>query len=179
MRGAAVWVLVAALAGCSSPTGSPTDPAPSTATAPDEGAVRDGLARAFAGSDPTLRQQRDSACFARELVDRADPEQLREGGLVAEDGTAVRRLPPLPEDLAELAADAQLACVDLVEASTRALTSVRKGDLDATAYADCLVEAVPPDAQREALVATLAGRYDDDAVTRLADAQVSCAGAQD
>jgi hypothetical protein len=109
----------------------------------------------------------------------ATPEQLREGELVAEDGGAVDQLPPLPEDLAGLAADATLACIDVVEASTRAVSSVRKGDLDPQAYADCLTEAVPPDAQREALVATLAGRYDDEVVTRLGQAQADCAAEQD
>ena len=83
---------------------------------------------------------------------------------MADDGGAVEQLPPLPDDLAELAADATLACVDVVESSTRAVTSVRKGDLDPKAYADCLAEAVPPEEQREALVATMAGRYDDPAV---------------
>ena len=58
------------------------------------------------------------------------------------------------------------------------MTSVRKGDLDPKAYADCLAEAVPPAAQREALVATMAGRYDDPAVTRLGTAQASCAAEQ-
>ena len=35
-------------------------------------------------------------------------------------------------------ADAQLACADFVEASTRAQVKVTKGDLDGEAYAACL-----------------------------------------
>ena len=141
--------------------------------------MRQGLVTAFAGGDPRPRDVADAECFADRLLETATPEQLREGGLVADDGGGVRRLPPLPDELAALAADAQLACVDVVEASTRALTSVRRGDLDPTAYAACLRGAVPPEVQREALVATLAGRYDDPAVSTLAEAQVSCAEEQD
>ena len=179
MRFGPVCVLVVALAsGCSTPEGEPDRPSEPSA-AYDEGAVRDGLADLFAGSNPTPRDVRAGACFAEELMASTTPGQLREGGLVSDDGGAVRRLPPLPDELAGLAADAQLACVDVVEASTRALTSVRKGDLDPEAYAACMVAAVPREAQREALVATLAGRYDDPALARLADAQVGCAGEQD
>jgi hypothetical protein len=140
--------------------------------------VRAGLAEAFAGSDPTKQEKTAGDCFADELMTSATPEQLQDGGLVADDGGAVDQLPPMPEDLAELAADATLACVDVVEASTQAVTSVSKGALDPKEYAACLLEAVPPAAQREALVATMAGRYDDPAVTRLGDAQASCSTEQ-
>ncbi|WP_432478095.1 hypothetical protein [Nocardioides sp. GXQ0305] len=180
MRLAVVCLFVALLTACSG--GSSDEPAEGssgTTAAYDEAEVRAGLAAAFAGSDPTPRETAAGECFAEELLASATPEQLQEGGLVADDGGAVQELPTLPEELAGLAADATLACIDVVEASTQAVTSVRKGDLDPRAYADCLLEAVPPKAQRDALVATMAGRYDDPAVTRLGNAQADCAAEQD
>lgn len=182
MRLVPLALLLLLVTGCSGPSDDAADrpSASSGSSAPyDEAAVHDGLATEFAGTNPTPREERAGGCFADELVGTATPEQLREGGLVAEDGGGVEQLPPLPDDLAELAADATLACVDVVESSTRAVTSVRKGDLDPVEYADCLVDAVPDDAQREALVATLAGRYDDPAVARLGQAQADCAAEQD
>lgn len=182
MRLTVVCLLAAALTACSSSGGSsseePSASSSGSSAAYDDAAVRDGLANAFAGTNPTGREVEAGECFADELMSTASPEQLQEGGLVADDGGAVDQMPPLPDELAELAADATLACVDLVEASTEAVTSVSKGRLDAEEYAACLTEAVPPDAQREALVATLAGRYDDPAVTRLGSAQADCAKQQ-
>jgi len=181
MRLVPVCLLVALLTACSGESDEPADSSSPSSSSPayDEAAVRAGLADAFAGTNPTGRETSAGECFADELMATATPEQLEEGGLVAEDGGAVEQLPPLPDDLAELAADATLACVDVVESSTRAVTSVRKGDLDPKVYADCLAEAVPPKAQRQALVATMAGRYEDPAVTRLGTAQASCAAEQD
>lgn len=181
MRLAPVCLLVVLLTACSGASDEPADSSSASSSATpayDEAAVRAGLADAFAGTNPTRRERTAGDCFADGLMASATPEQLEEGGLVADDGGAVEGLPPLPDDLAVLAADATLACVDVVESSTRAVTSVRKGDLDPKVYADCLAEAVPPAAQREALVATMAGRYDDPAVTRLGTAQASCAAEQ-
>ena len=180
MRLAPVCLLVIVLTACSGGSDEPADSSSPSSSSPayDEAAVRAGLADAFAGTNPTGREEVAGDCFADELMATATPAQLEEGGLVAEDGGTVEQLPPLPDDLAELAADATLACIDVVESSTRAVTSVRKGDLDPKVYADCLAEAVPPAAQREALVATMAGRYDDPAVTRLGTAQASCAAEQ-
>ncbi len=181
MRLAPVCLLVVLLAACSGTSEEPADsssPSSTSTAAFNEAAVRAGLADAFAGTNPTRREMTAGDCFADELLASATPEQLQEGGLVADDGGAVEGLPPLPDELAELAADATLACVDVVESSTRAITSVRKGDLDPKVYARCLSDAVPPDAQREALVATMAGRYDDPAVTALGTAQASCAAEQ-
>ena len=181
MRLVPVCLLAVLLTACSGESDEPADsssPSSSPTAAYDEAAVRAGLAEAFAGTSPTRRERTAGDCFADELMASATPEQLEEGGLVADDGGAVDQLPPLPDDLAELAADATLACVDVVESSTRAVTSVRKGDIEPQRYADCLVAAVPADAQREALVATLAGRYDDPAVVRLGNAQADCAAEQ-
>lgn len=181
MRLAPVCLLVVLLTACSGGSDEPADsssPSATSTAAFNEAAVRAGLASAFAGTNPTGREEAAGDCFADELMATATPAQLEEGGLVAEDGGAVEQLPPLPDDLAELAADATLACVDVVESSTRAVTSVRKGDLDPKAYADCLAEAVPPEEQREALVATMAGRYEDPAVIKLGTAQASCAAEQ-
>lgn len=190
MRALAGCLLAALLTACSSPadpegppsTGSPrptSGPTSGATAADDPDVVRDGLTGLFAGPDPRPAEVRKGRCVAARLVTSATPEQLRGGGLVGDDGEVTRRLPTLPEDLARLTAEAQLACVDVVAASTRALTSVQRGDLDPEAYADCLVDAVPREAQRAALVATLAGRYDDAAVARLAEAQVGCAEAQE
>ena len=67
-----------------------TSPASSSATpAYDEAAVRAGLADAFAGTNPTRRERTAGDCFADELMASATPEQLEEGGLVADDGAAV------------------------------------------------------------------------------------------
>ena len=181
MRLTVVCLLAALLTACSGGSDEPADstsPSASSTASYDEAAVRAGLAAAFAGTDPTQEEKTAGDCFADELMTTATPEQLQEGGLVADDGGAIDQLPPMPEELAGLAADATLACIDVVEASTKAITSVSKGKLDPKVFADCLLAAVPPDAQREALVATMAGRYDDPAVKRLGDAQASCAADQ-
>jgi hypothetical protein len=182
MRGVVGCVLVVALAACSAPgdpPGEASDQASSGSSAAyDEAAVRSDLAAFVAGTD-RADDRRAGACFADELLGSTTPEQLREGGMVADDGGAVIPVPALDAGLAGLVADAQLACFDLVEVSTRALTSVRKGDLDPGAYAGCLREALPREAQRAALVASVRGHYDDPALDRLARAQVSCADAQD
>ena len=182
MRLLVACLFLAGLTACSSggqSSGEEPSPSAGSSAAYDEAAVRAGLAAAFAGADPTQQERTAGDCFADELMGAATPEQLQEGGLVADDGGAVDQLPPMPDELAGLAADATLACVDVVEASTQAITSARKGDLDPKVYAACLLEAVPPAAQREALVATMAGKYDDPAVVRLGDAQASCAKEQD
>lgn len=184
MRSAVVCLLLVGLAACSSPSESGSGSSPGSSGdggsgAYDEDTVRTGLAEAFAGSNPTPREARAGDCIADELLATASPEQLRDGGLVADDGGAVSKLPPLPDDLAGVAADATLSCIDVVQASTRAVSSARKGDLDSKAYAACLVDAVPPPAQRAALVATLAAKYDDPAVVRLGQAQADCAAEQD
>ena len=180
MRSPVVCLLVALLAACSSsPTDSPDGRASGAPAAYDEAAVRDGLAGLFAGDDPRPRDVRAGECFADRLLSDTSPEELREGGLVADDGGAAAELPPLSPDLAGTVADAQLACIDVVDSSTRALTAVRKGDLDAEAYGGCLRRELPRSAQRAALVATLTGTWDDPALERLARVQVACVAEQE
>ena len=178
MRSSLVGLLVALLAGCSSSAPDAPDasdePSGTPAAAYDAGAVREDLAALFAGDAPRRRDLAAGECFAGRLLETTTPEQLREGGLVAADGGGVTELPALPEALARTVADAQLACIDVVASSTRALASVRKGDLDTRAYGACLRRALPRTAQREALVATLTGEWEDPALERLARTQVQC-----
>lgn len=143
---------------------------------PDRTTVREGLADLFAGDHAGEPEQADGACFARELTDRVSDAELREAGVLDENGE-VTDVPALPADLAEDWVGAQLACVDFVEASTRAQERATKGKLDDAAYAACLTESLPDERLRAALVATLTGSFDDPAVTELGQAQDTCARA--
>lgn len=175
MRSPLVCLIVMLLVGCSSSVGEPSgEPAATTPAVYDAAAVREDLAALFAGDAPGRRDVAAGECFADRLLSTTTPEELREGGLVAVDGGAVAEVPTLPEGLAGEVADAQLACTDVVDSSTRAVTAVRRGDLDARAYAGCLRRALPRAAQREALVATLTGEWEDPALERLARAQAGC-----
>ncbi|QBR93041.1 hypothetical protein [Nocardioides euryhalodurans] len=174
---AVVGLLLVLLAACSSSGDGEPEPAAVTGS-PDQTALRQDLATLFAGDSPRPADVADGECFADRLLADTTPEQLQEGGLTDSSGQLVGELPSLPEELAGTVADAQLACIDVVESSTRALTAARKGDLDAEAYADCLRRDLPPDTQREALVATLMGEWDDPALGRLADAQLACVDEQ-
>ncbi len=73
--------------------------------------------------------------------------------------------------------DAQFACTDYVEESTRALVAQSKGRLDPEAYAACLREALTDDELREAVVASLTGAWETPEVNKLADAQGRCSTA--
>ena len=84
-------------------------------------------------------------------------------------------LPVFDEVTAAAWVDAQLACVDYVEASLRALLTQTRGGLDAEAYAACLRDALSEAEIRAALEQTLSGGFDSPEVAALADAQASCA----
>ena len=58
-------------------------------------------------------------------------------------------LPAFDEETARLWVDAQFACTDYVEESTRALVAQSKGKLDPEAYAACLREALTDDELRD------------------------------
>ena len=64
----------------------------------------------------------------------------------------VAELPPLPPEVAGKWVDAQFACTDFVEESTRAQEKVTKGRLDSEAYAACLREALTDEQIRDGMV---------------------------
>jgi hypothetical protein len=140
----------------------------------DRAAVDRGLAELYAGDHPTEDDTAAGTCFAEHLAE-VSTDTLRDAGVVDESGAVVADLPQLDEDLATTWVDAQLACTDFVEASTRAQEKVTKGAIDDRAYAACLGDALSDDQVHEALVATVSGSFDDPAVDRLANAQDTCA----
>ena len=142
---------------------------------PDPSAIRSGLASLFAGDHPGSRENAEGKCFAEELTTAVSPEQLQSAGVLDESYDVVAEPPPLPEDVAGDWADAQLACADFVEASTRAQVKVTKGDLDGEAYAACLRQKLTDDEIRAAVAASLSGDFDAPEVSALSAAQSSCA----
>lgn len=141
---------------------------------PDRARVDEGLAALYAGDHPSEEDAAAGECFAHELSD-VTVAQLRDAGVVDGSDRVVTDLPPLDQGLAETWVDAQLACVDFVEASTRAQQRITKGKIDAEAYADCLRDALTDDELHQALVATVRAAFDDPSVNRLAQAQDTCA----
>jgi hypothetical protein len=138
--------------------------------------LRDGLAALYAGDHALPASgEAEGRCFADALLDRASTDELREAGLVDSAGAVPDAVPELDPEFAGVFVDAQLACTDLVEASTEAQFVLSKGSLDRTAYAACLTDALDDDAQREALVAAVSGQWDDPALATLSDAQSRCA----
>lgn len=162
-----VLVLVGVAAGC--------DDDQAEGPRPDPQAIRSGLAALYAGDHATAADRRDGGCFAEQLVVRATPQELRDAGVLDDTWAVVTELPVLPEDLAGKWVDAQLACVDFVAESARAQAQVSHGTIDEEAYAACLRDLVPADRLRAALVETLTGAWDGADVTRLSEAQQTCA----
>lgn len=167
---ALVLGLVLALAGCQS-----DDAGPSAAPTPDSSAIRSGLASLFAGDHPGPREIAEGKCFAGKLTAAVSPQQLQSAGVLDASYDVVTDPPPLPEDVAGEWADAQLACADFVEASTRAQEKVTHGDLDAEAYAACLHQSLTDDDIRAAVAASLSGDFGADEVAALSGAQSACA----
>ena len=164
-----------ALGACSGDDGPAPAPAPAASpSAPVDHTTQ--LAALFAGNDPEPLDLEQGRCFARALQEGLDEQALVDGGIVDENGDVVDTLPAFDETTATAWVDAQLGCVDYVEASTRALLTQTRGDLDAEAYAACLRAALTDDAVRAALVQTLTGGFDSPEVAALADAQATCAG---
>lgn len=139
-------------------------------------AVEQGIADLYAGDHATEEDSEAGACFASELVERAGVDLLRDAGILTESGVATE-LPPFEDETARLWVDAQFACTDYVEESTRALVAQSKGGLDPEAYAACLREALTDDELREAVVASLTGAWETPEVNKLADAQGRCSTA--
>jgi len=163
-----VLLAVLALAGCSDDEPDDDDPSPSRT------AVEQGLTDLYAGDHATEQDTESGACFAAELVDRAGVDRLRGAGIITETGDVVAELPTFEEETARLWVDAQFACVDYVEESTRALTAQTKGTLDPEAYAACLRDALTDEELRAAVTATLTGAWDAAEVAALSDAQGRC-----
>jgi len=160
--------LLLALAACESE--EPADDAE-----PDTTAIENGLAQLFAGDHPGDRETKDGRCFAAELIQLTTPDELRRAGVLDASYDVVEELPTLPEDVAQAWVDAQFACTDFVEASTRAQEKVTKGDLDALAYSACLRQALSEDQVRSATVASLTGDWESPEVAELTSAQTACA----
>jgi hypothetical protein len=140
----------------------------------DAAAAHDDLAALYAGDHPSARDRRDGACFAETFLRETTPFQLASSGVVDHQGRVVADLPALDAPTAEDWTDAQFACADFVEASTRALAEVKHGALREPAYADCLRDALSDRDLRDAVTASLMGRLDDPAVRALAAAQSDC-----
>ncbi len=166
--------VVLALGGCQS-DGSDPDGGSGDRPGPDPAAIRSGLASLFAGDHPGAREIAEGTCFAEELTSAVSPEQLRSAGVLDASYDVVAEPPPLPEDVAGDWADAQLACADFVEASTRAQVKVTKGNLDGEAYAACLHRKLTDEEIRAAVAASLRGDFDADEVSDLSAAQSACA----
>jgi hypothetical protein len=157
-----------ALVGC-------TSDAPETAEKGDLAAIRADLAAHFAGDHPGEREAAAGECFAEELTERAGTERLRDGGVLDASYDVVAELPALPEDLAEVWAEAQFACTDFVEESTRAQEKATKGRIDPEEYAACLRAALTEDELRAAVVDSLTGDWAGPDLARLGRAQTDCA----
>lgn len=157
-------------------SGGAEESAPADGAAPvDEAALVEDLAAHYRGDDSTARAVGEGECFAAEFVDRTDPDELRAAGLVDDDGSLVRPMPSLSEELATTWVAAQQACSDFIASSIEALYAQTKGELDRKRYRTCL-RAELTDAQiREGLVAAIAGDLQGEAVAVLSDAQARCA----
>ena len=136
--------------------------------------VEHGIAHLYAGDHATDEDAEAGACLAEELVDRAGVDGLHDAGIVTESGSVATELPAFEEEIARLWVEAQFACTDYVEESTRAMVAQSKGRLDPEAYADCLRGEITDEELREAVVASLTGAWEAPEVNELADAQARC-----
>jgi hypothetical protein len=177
IRAAAALALVALLAtGCSGGVDDdeprPAPPSPSTEV--DTAAVRDGLVGLWVGDDATPEGTTTGECFADALLEGGTTEQLRAAGILDGSYAVVDELPLLDEAGAALWVDAQLACTDFVEESTRAQVAATKGRVERATYAACLRGALSEDQQRAAAEQSVRGELSGDAVAALSQAQLTC-----
>jgi hypothetical protein len=140
-------------------------------------AVEEGIADLYAGDHATDEDSETGACFAAELVDRAGIDGLRDAGIVTDSDEVATELPAFEEETARLWVEAQFACTDYIEESTRALVAQSKGKLDPEAYAECLRAAITDAELREAVVASLTGAWEAPEVNKLAAVQAQCSSA--
>jgi hypothetical protein len=163
-------VPVAALAGCSGDDG--------TGDASSDAAVtraRDGLAALFAGDHPEARQQAAARCFAEELTRTTSLDALQAAGVLDSSYDVEAEAPVLREDVAQAWADAQFACTDFVEESTRAQQAATKGRIEDAPYADCLRSQLTEAEMKAAVVDSLTGDWQGADLLRLGRAQSDCA----
>lgn len=159
------------LMGCS---GDGDDEPGAGATAPTAAEVRPALVALWTGTDADA-DTATGECFADALLEQVDPADLVEAGVLDVDGAAAPDQPRLDPGTAAAWVEAQFACSDFVEESTRALTAQTKGKLDARVYEACLRDALTEEEFRDAVEQSLQGRFDDPAVTALSRAQRTCA----
>lgn len=177
---ALVAVVALALTACDAagdPEPPPTSSTPTGSAAPEVApdAVRTGLAALYAGDDATGAELRAEAeCFADALLARLDADELRAAGIVQDDGSVPAVPPVLDVVTAREWVAAQGECADFVTVSTRAIVTQSKGRVDPEAYASCLREALTAEQVDAALVDTLTGRFDTEAVLALGEAQAGC-----
>ena len=169
-----IIAVVLALGGCQSDGGDPAGGSGDGPT-PDPAAIRSGLASLFDGDHPGARENTEGRCFAVKLTAAVSPQERRSAGVLAGSYDVVAEPPPRPADVAGSWADAQLACSDFVEASTRAQVKVTHGDLDERAYAACLRQRMTEDEIRAAVAASLGGDFAAPEVAGLSAAQSACA----
>ena len=139
------------------------------------GRLADDLAGLYAGDHPDRQDVADGSCFANTLLESLDSDDLRTAGLIGADGRVAERLPVFDQGLAVTWVDAQLACVDYVDASARAFVAQSKGALDVGAFTSCLRSALSDDEIRSALVQTLTGGFSSPEVRLLSTTQADCA----
>ena len=141
--------------------------------APDR--VRAGLASLYAGPSPSADVLAEGECFAAALLDRVSLDELVDAGLVRDDGEAAEVTPMLDVDVADAWVDAMGSCTSYAEVAARVAVA-RDPALDQATVASCLDDAVDADRVRQALVATLTGRFGTDpAAAELEAAQGTCA----
>lgn len=169
LRPSILLVAAVLLAGCSD-----DGPEDKDDNGPDRAVVEQGIADLYAGDHATDQDATSGACFAKELLDRAEVGLLEDAGIITDSGDVAAELPAFDEETARLWVDAQFACVDYIEESTRALLAQTKGKLQQERYAACLREALTDDQLRAAVEATLTGAWDAPEVTALANAQADC-----
>lgn len=141
----------------------------------DATVVRDGLGALFAGDHAAKGDTEVGTCFAEAFTDSTTPEELRDAGVLDDQFDVVAELPPLSPEVAAKWVDAQFACTDFVEESTRAQEKVTKGRLDSAAYAACLREALTDDQVRDGMVDALTGDWQGTGLAALGRAQTDCA----
>ena len=168
-----VMSLVLALGGCQS-SGSDADAGSGDGPDADPAASVPAWRRSSPVTTPEPGRTPRGTCFAEELTASRSPRSsCGRPGCSTRRTTSSTSLPPLPEDVAGDWADAQLACADFVEASTRAQVKVTKGDLDGEAYAACLRQKLTDDEIRAAVAASLSGDFDAAEVSALSTAQAA------
>ena len=128
----------------------------------------------FAGDHPGEDSTEAAECFADELLDRVSPAELREGGVLDKELDANREVTALDRPVAEAWTDAQLACTDFVDESTKAQLALAKGKLDTSTYAACLEGRLDDETIRTATTAALMAQWSDPAVEDLSVARSVC-----